>query len=334
MFKSTSLLLLLCVSCFSHSFAQAQAYTVKESSPVVVNGLTMGFNIKSQEQKEVGSKGNFSRYSIQFYVTNTSSDPKIILYKDGWNTNGTANDQLAQFNCLNATGARLTSKSAIISAAPCTVMALVDDKDCNGKIIQNKRFVQIGSWIKPGQTITTSAIVIVPLNERPNVQVQYLANMLQPTASYYDNNMNTQPVQQQASPPPAPDRDRDANFSKIMNVSKGSYLNVQQGSLTCGNIDNSWWSAQWKLVPVMGGNYYIIKNKQTGNFISTEDPASMISDNYNSKASMWIMEPVSNSNLFYLRNANDGTYLNLKFGRIQTSTIGNDTGNAKWTLVQ
>jgi hypothetical protein len=188
MSKSTFLSLLLCMGCFTNSFAQAQAYDVTESSPVTINGLTMGYNIKNAEEKEVGSKGDFSRYSIEFYVTNSSPDPKILLYREGWNNNGVPNDQLAQFNCLNATGARFTSKFAIISAAPCSVMALVDDKDCTGKVIQNKRFVQIGSWIRAGQTITTSAIVIVPLHDRPAMQVQYMANM-QPTAP---SNYNTQ----------------------------------------------------------------------------------------------------------------------------------------------
>jgi hypothetical protein len=154
-----------------------QSHHVTDKEPAVINGLHVGYNIKSHEVKTVGDKGDFSRYAVRFYATNTTSEPKIILYKEGLGHYTYGADHLVQFNCLNATGARLTSKSATILAPPCDVTAMVDDKECGtNKVVRNKRKVQIGYWIKPGQTLSTDVILIVPLNEQPNVEAVYLGN--------------------------------------------------------------------------------------------------------------------------------------------------------------
>src|SRR6185369_13652820 len=71
---------------------------------------------------------------------------------------------------LNATGARLTVKEATLQAHPCIMDAIVEDKDCTtGKVVQNKRPVNIGYWIRPGETIAGNSIVIVPLNQKPDM---------------------------------------------------------------------------------------------------------------------------------------------------------------------
>ena len=85
-----------------------QAYPVTDTQPVLINGFNVGYAIKSTEVKAVGDKGNFSRYAIKFYVTNTTNQPFIIPYRDGPNHPGNVSSLLAKFNILNATGARLT----------------------------------------------------------------------------------------------------------------------------------------------------------------------------------------------------------------------------------
>ncbi len=316
-------LLLACIS-YSQIFGQ-QHYAVSDSFPVTQNGLTMGYTIKSEEEKEVGNKGNFSRYSIKFFVTNTSGEAKIMLYKDGWNILGNVSDQLVQFNCLNATGARFTSKSATLNAAPCNVIAIVEDKDANGKIVKNKRFVQIGSWIRAGQTFSTSAIIIVPLNEKPKMELIYLANMLQPMASagYADNQYGSQNQ--------APLFDPNS-FVKIKSSWKNTFLNNQYGPLSCSNIDNDWWSAQWQLIPVQGTNYYLIKNRWKENYISTEMPNSILSPNSQSQGSMWMIEPILNSDQYRIRNAANGAYLNILSGDIQATNVSSESFSAKWLI--
>jgi hypothetical protein len=293
--------------------------------PVTVNGLTMGYTIKSEEEKEVGNKGNFSRYSIRFYITNTTQEAKIMLYKDGWNLFGNTSDKLVQFNCLNATGARLTSKTATLNAAPCTVMGVVDEKDSNGKDVKTKKFVQIGYWIKAGQTLSTNAIMIVPLNQKPLMEAVYLANSSQPTASA-SGTSNPNGWQ-----PPAPFFDGNS-FVKIKSNWKYTYLNNETGPLSCTTIDYGWWSAQWQLQPVSGTSYYLIKNRWKDSYISTELSGTMLSDNSQSTASMWMIEPIMNSNVYRIRNVANGTYLNILSGNIQSTNISSESSSARWEL--
>ncbi|MBC7587359.1 MAG: RICIN domain-containing protein [Chitinophagaceae bacterium] len=316
-------LLLACMS-YSHVFSQ-QHYAVTDSFPVTQNGLTMGYTIKNEEEKEVGNKGNFSRYSIKFFITNTSGVAKIMLYKEGWNILGNASDQLVHFTCLNATGARFTPKSATLNAAPCNVIALVDDKDTNGKIVRNKRFVQIGSWIKAGQTFSTNAVMIVPLNEKPKMELVYLANLLQPMASagYADNQYGST----KQAPLFNPNR-----FVKIKSSWKNTFLNNQYGPLSCSNIDNEWWSAQWQLIPVQGTNYYLIKNRWKENYISTEVPNNILSSNSQSQASMWMLEPIMNSNQYRIRNVANGTYLNILSGDVQATNVSSESISTSWLI--
>ena len=173
-----TLLLLICAIAVCTPGTQAQqTYHVTDTHPAVVNGLEMGFSVKSKEEKSVGDKGNFSRYALRFYITNTTSEAKLILYKQGLNLLGNVSDQLVQFNCKNATGARLTTKSALLNAEPCMLAAMVEDKECgSNKVVKNKRMVQVGFWIKAGQTISTDGIVIVPLNQQPDVDAVFLGN--------------------------------------------------------------------------------------------------------------------------------------------------------------
>ncbi len=177
------LLLTLFLFVINKSWAQ-QTYPVTDSVPVMINGLQIGYRIKSEEVKAVSNKGNFSRYSVSFYVTNTVNEPLIIPYRTGRNQPGNTSDLLVKFDILNATGARLTSKAALIHAMPYKTLTLVNEKDPqSNRMVQVKRLVQVGYWIQAGQTISADEIVIVPLNQRPNVQVVYFAGPVQAVVS-------------------------------------------------------------------------------------------------------------------------------------------------------
>lgn len=318
-------------------------YPVTDMAPVNLNGLTMGYTIKSEEEKEVGNKGNFSRFSVKFYVSNTSQESKIMLFKDGFNLLGNVSDQLAQFNCLNATGARFTSKSAIIQAAPCNVLAIVEDKDANGKTVKNKRYVQIGSWIKAGQTISTSAIVIVPLNEKPKVEVVYLANSVTPLASatsnggYNDNTAygNTSSynggTNQNLPLPPA----FTSGFVKIRNTFTNNYINTEKGPLSCTAVDNGWWSAQWQIIPVTinGLNYFTIQNRWKNSFL-TIDNSGLLSSNGQSNNAMWILETQDGGNTYTIKNATRNAALADQNGMVETIPLQKGQQNTKWVIEQ
>ena len=330
---------------FTPLFAQ-ETFTVTESAPATAANLQFGYNIVSEKEKEVGDKGNFSRYSLNFFVTNTSPEAKIIFYKPGFNLLGNdVSPTLVFFKCLNATGARLTSKEVQLQAKACNIMAAVEDKDCaSGKTVMNKRFAQIGYWIKPGETISARTIVIVPLNERPDVRATLFSQgafvgsavgaNYGPNAGQGYGGGGSYPNNQQQAPPP---QRRNAlnipqNFVKLKNVSANIYLNNEGGPLTCSTINNDWWSAHWQFIPVEGTNYFRIKNQWKETFLGT-DNSSMLSNSEASGLNMWTIEPAG-YDAFYIKNAGNTNALVFQNGRVQMVPIYGEQQNAKWVIEQ
>ena len=304
-------------------FAQ-QPIVVTDSTPVTVNGLKAGYRIVSETEKEVGNKGNFSRYSVQFYVTNVTGEAKIILYRQGFDLLG--NDvapELVLFRCLNATGARMTSKEFALHAQPCVLQTLIEDKDgSSGKTTKNTHLGQVGYWIKPGETFSTKSVVIIPLNEKPNFTAAFYPNANSIISSASFNEMyNTQ----------SPDNLRTA---KIKNFSTNNYLNIQNGPLACTPVDNTSLNAQWQLIPVNGTNYYLIKNRLQNNFISIDNNSGMLSANDQSTNAMWIIEPIGTTNTYTIKNASNNTALINQNGAVQSVTVFGEMQNAKWIIEQ
>lgn len=303
-------------------FAQ-QPIVVTDSTPVTVNGLKAGYRIVSETEKEVGNKGNFSRYSVQFYVTNVTGEAKIILYRQGFNLLG--NDvpfDLVLFRCLNATGARMTSKEFAVHAQPCVLQTLIEDKDgSSGKTTKNTHLGQVGYWIKSGETFSTKSVVIVPLNENPNFTAAFYPHATSIISSASFNEMyNTQ----------SPDNLR---IAKIKNFSTNNYLNIQNGPLVCTPVDNTSLNAQWQLIPVNGTNYYLIKNRLQNNFISI-DNNGMLSANDQSTNAMWIIETIGTTNTYMIKNASNNTALINQNGAVQAVTVFGEMQNAKWIIEQ
>lgn len=307
--------------------AAQQASPVTDTTPVVINGLQMGFSILSLKEKEVGDKGNFSRYSIRVYVTNVTPEAKIFMYKQGFNLLSDLSPEIVRFYCLNATGARFTSKEASLQAEPCNVLADVEDKDpATNKIVHNKRFVQIGYWIKAGETFHTDVIFIVPLNEYPKISALPVLGATPLVGNaFVPDRRNDQGF------PPAANNDQPG-FVKLKNVWQGTYLNTEKEDVLCSQIDDGWWSAQWQLLPVSGTDYVVIQNRWKQICISTERPGAMYSANTKSVASLWKVEHLPGTDAVRFRNVGNGAYLNIEKGFLQSTPIWDDALSARWLL--
>lgn len=304
-----------------------QVLPVTDSVPAINEGLKAGYEIAGTSEKEVGDKGNFSRYKMRFYVVNTSSQAKLILLKP---TNSlfssTVSPELVRFKCSNATGARLTNKDATISAKACIVDALVDEVDASsGKTVPTKKQANIGYWIKPGETISSNCIMIVPLNERPNVSVTFFPNPTSMGGAVINNENNFSNGQFA--------NQRPANFVRIKNFATNSYLHNQDGPVACSAIDNNWWSAQWEMVPVNGTNYYQLRNRSKNNFISTEN-ANMLTDNGQSANAMWFIEEIGSTHTYSIKNAANNLSLAFQNGVLKTITVLGTQSYAQWIIEQ
>ncbi|MCU0321140.1 MAG: hypothetical protein MUE72_01915 [Chitinophagaceae bacterium] len=165
--------LVLTIIAFSSITYSQPISKITEEEPIEIDGIQYGFTIKNESTKEAGGK-DMSRYEITLYATNKSNCLKLFLYerRNSFSEVATAKDDLARFDCKNATGQRLTSKSGSIRARPFFSIAKANIKDCaTGKDRIEDLRVQIGFALKPNETVTNNIIVIVPLGEKPTFQV-------------------------------------------------------------------------------------------------------------------------------------------------------------------
>lgn len=144
---------------------------ITDGATVDVNGLAVTFNILNKESVNVGGK-NFDRYKVSATVTNNSGKsinmrlanaPQIVM-----------NIGLVEVNCLNATGAKLTSKKIDLKPKPHNLNVTYWAYNKDGKYESSVIPVIAGYYLDPGDTVSDNAIFIVPQGEEPNVSVRKL----------------------------------------------------------------------------------------------------------------------------------------------------------------
>jgi hypothetical protein len=174
--KFTFLIALLCGSFFLQA---QQVVSLDENKPHTENGLEYGYFITNEKNKEVKGE-EYDRFEVELFVTNKSGCTRIIPLR-GLTQSGAGNNadevMVAQYNCTNATGKRLTAKSGKVEAKPFYTQVKIYDETVSSKY----RLInaQIGYAIRNGQTISSRIIVIVPKGERPkmNCRIIYLPEL-------------------------------------------------------------------------------------------------------------------------------------------------------------
>ncbi|GAB4024160.1 ABC transporter permease [Spirosoma koreense] len=147
------------------------AYDITDKEPALFNGIEYGYSIRNESKKDIGSKGTFRRYEVTVYVTNKSGCTKLFFPRQ--TTLGLQNqDLLANFDCVNATGARLTSKTSAVRARPFLVPYSTTSKNAEGKEVISTIQVQAGHMLENGETVTNHIVVIVPDGEEPRMRVR------------------------------------------------------------------------------------------------------------------------------------------------------------------
>ena len=136
---------------------------LEEKNPINNNGIEYGYYIRNEQVKS--AKGDeYSRYEIILYTTNKSGCTKIYADRVSPEAGESANT-VANFNCSNANGKRLTAKSSTIKARDFFVNVKVFE---NGKEVI--RSVKAGYIFRNGETINSRIIVLVNKDVRPNIQ--------------------------------------------------------------------------------------------------------------------------------------------------------------------
>jgi hypothetical protein len=170
--RSVYLLFLLSVGLVSPSIAQS-IYEIPSNKPVEIDGIEYGYSVRNECTKDFINLGTFKRYELIVYVTNRSGSSKVFNPRQ--TSFGTRDqDLLAHFDCLNATGAKLTSKTIAIRARPASTPYEASAKLNPGEAVAAKTTdsPQAGHLLEKGETITNSIIVIVPDGESPQMRVR------------------------------------------------------------------------------------------------------------------------------------------------------------------
>ncbi|HEY0752253.1 MAG TPA: hypothetical protein VGD26_13935 [Chitinophagaceae bacterium] len=160
------------------SLQAQQVVDLEENIPYESNGLEYGYYISNETSKEVKGQ-DYERYEINLYVTNKSGCIRMIPFRQGGSGSSSSKDdiQVAEFNCTNATGKRLTAKKGAVAAKPWyTTVRIPDD---NTKDKYRTVNAQVGYAVRNGQTLTTRIIVIVPKDQKPklNCRIIYLPEL-------------------------------------------------------------------------------------------------------------------------------------------------------------
>jgi len=170
---------LTAVFVFLFVFFAAKAQQVSdltEGQPYENNGLEYSFYITNEKNKEIKGE-DFDRYEVEISVMNKSGCLKLIPLRSGAANNSNNEIQIAEFNCVNATGKRLTSKKGTVSAKPWYTNVRIPDETVKEKY--RMVYAQAGYAIRDGQTISNKLIVIVPKGERPkfNCRMAYFPEL-------------------------------------------------------------------------------------------------------------------------------------------------------------
>ena len=164
------------VCCFALFSSAQQMEELTEGTPAENNGLKYSFYITNEKNKEIKGE-DFDRYEVEIAVTNNSGCMKILPLRSGANTGRKDEVVIAEFNCVNATGKRLTAKKGTVAARPWYTTVRIPDENVKDKYRMIN--AQVGYAIREGQTISSRIIVIVPKGERPkfNCRMIYIPEL-------------------------------------------------------------------------------------------------------------------------------------------------------------
>ncbi len=150
---------------------------ISTTKSTIIDDVEYGFIVNNESTKGAGGK-DMSRYEVTLYAKNSSNCLKMFLFEKKTFLAGStsAENDLVRFDCVNATGQRLTSKGGTVEARPFYTNAKVSIKGNDGKTVVQDLKVQIGYALKPGESVSKSVIFLVPLGEQPKIQVRPIFN--------------------------------------------------------------------------------------------------------------------------------------------------------------
>jgi hypothetical protein len=118
---------------------------------------------------------------------------------------------------------------------------------------------------------------------------------------------------------------------RIKSAWKGTYLNMENGTLQSSPIKQEWSGARWEIIKVQEGQFKI-KNVLKGTFLNIENgtlQCTAVKDGWLS--ARWAVKNVPGANSVRIYNIWKPTlFINIETGSPACSTIGEGWSSAKW----
>ena len=150
-------------------FTSLGAQKIADGETVTVDGLAVTFNILNKESVTAGGK-TYDRYKVSATLVNNSGKDFSLRLSNAPQV--VTKTELVELDCINATGAKLTSKKLTQKMNPqnlnVTYWAYTKDGKYQSFVIP----VVSGYFLDNGGSVSDNAIFIVPQGEAPNVTVR------------------------------------------------------------------------------------------------------------------------------------------------------------------
>ncbi|MBW7676350.1 hypothetical protein [Chryseobacterium chendengshani] len=162
---------LLTALIFLFTVSNFYSQKITDGATVDLNGLAVTFNILNKESINVGGK-SFDRYKVSASATNNSGKSINIRLSNAPQI--VTNIGIVEINCINATGAKLTSKKIDLKPKAHNLNVTYWAYNKEGKYESSVIPVIAGYYLDPGDTVSDNAIFVVPQGETPDVSVRNL----------------------------------------------------------------------------------------------------------------------------------------------------------------
>ncbi|QNN41098.1 hypothetical protein [Pedobacter roseus] len=158
---------------FLMAVSASYAQQIKDGETLNVNGIAVTYSVTNKEKLTIKDQ-DFDRYKVLASIKNNTGKSFNIRLANSLDLTGISNSKIIELDCINATGARLTSKKVQVSMKSHLINVTYPTKDKDGKSITAILPVTAGYYFDEGQVIENDAIFIVPAGEVPQVTVRSL----------------------------------------------------------------------------------------------------------------------------------------------------------------
>ncbi|WP_343681236.1 hypothetical protein [Chryseobacterium arthrosphaerae] len=142
---------------------------ITDGATLDVSGLAITFNILNKEAISVGGK-SFDRYKVSATLVNKSGKNYNVRLSNAPQV--VSDIKIAELDCINATGAKLTSKRLELKLKPQNVNVTYWAYTKDGKYQSFIIPIVAGYYLDEGDSVNDNAIFIVPSGEIPEVNIR------------------------------------------------------------------------------------------------------------------------------------------------------------------